>query len=75
MTSRKKIKAQPTVRKIDSDIFDEIVCLTDGDLKVGSEICIRTLMGGKTEAIWLRLKTQQAVDNINEMFPNVVTSA
>jgi hypothetical protein len=74
MPSRKKIKAIPTVRMID-EITDEIVLLSDGDLRVGSEVCIRTVKGGKTEAIWLRLKTQKAVDELNSMFPNVVVAS
>ena len=72
MSTRKKIKATPTVRKID-DITDEIIMLSDGDLRVGSEVCIRTVRQGKTEAIWLRLKNEQAVADLNSMFPNVVT--
>jgi hypothetical protein len=72
MLPRKKFKAVPTVRKID-EITDEIVMLSDGDLRVGSEVCIRTVRQGKTEAIWLRLKNEQAVADLNSMFPNVVS--
>jgi hypothetical protein len=71
MSSRKKIKAVPTVRKID-EITDAIIMLSDGDLRIGSEVCIRTLRGGKTEAMWIRLKTQNAVDELNSMFPVVI---
>lgn len=57
------------------EITDEIVMLSDGDLRVGSEVCIRTVRNGKTEAIWLRLKTEQAVVDLNNMFPNVIVAS
>lgn len=64
----------PTVRMID-EISNEIIMLSDGELRVGSEVCIRTVRGGKTEAIWLRLKTEKAVEELTNMFPNVVQAA
>ncbi len=74
MLPRRKFKAVPTVRKID-EITDEIVMLSDGDLRVGSEVCIRTVRGGKTESIWLRIKTEKAVEELNNMFPNVIVAS
>ena len=71
MSSRKKIKAIPTVRKTD-DLYNEVVCLTDGPLEIGSEVCIRAVVEGKMQAVWVRLKTQKAVDDFSLMFPNEV---
>lgn len=73
--SSKKIKAhRPTVR-MTGDHTNEVICLTYGDLQIGSEVCIRTVVNGKVEAVWVRLKTQQAVDEFSLMFPNVVDSS